>query len=263
MTTIAVASGKGGVGKSTIALNLALALAEREREDGAKRLPRRVGLLDADLYGPDIPRMIGLARTKTARYIDLWSADPDKTEPLEAFGIKFMSAGFLVAENQSLSLESVLVDALLVWLTRGIDWGELDDLIIDLPPGTADLQQQLMKRVQLDGVLIVVTPQDVAHLDAKKVIDLCTRMGVRVIGGVENMSGLSCPTCDERIDVFPRVSRERSIWAAGIERLAEIPLDPEVARAGDEGRPLLASHPGSPQAAAIRALAQRLARVDS
>jgi ATP-binding protein involved in chromosome partitioning len=254
MTTIAIASGKGGVGKSTIALNLALALSEQGR---------RVGLLDADLYGPDIPRMIGLARTRSARYLDLWSARPEKTEALDAFGIKFMSAGFLVAENQSLSLESVLVDALLVWLTRGIDWGVLDDLVIDLPPGTADLQQQLMKRVPLDGVLLVVTPQDVAHLDAKKVLDLCRRTGVRVFGGVENMWGLRCPTCDERIDVFPRVARERSIWTAGVPRLAEIPLDPEVAQAGDDGRPLLLSHPSSPQSEAIRALAQRLATVES
>jgi len=250
--TIAVASGKGGVGKSTIALNLALALSGHGR---------RVGLLDADLYGPDIPRMIGLARTKAARYIDLWSARPEKTEALEAFGIRFMSAGFLVAENQSLSLESVLVEALLVWLTRGIEWGPLDDLIIDLPPGTADLQQQLMNRVPLDGVVIVVTPQDVAHLDAKKVIDLCTRMGVPVLGGVENMAGLVCPTCDERIDVFPRVAHERSIWAAGVERLAQIPLDPQVAQAGDDGRPLLVSHPSSGQAQAMRELAARLNRV--
>jgi ATP-binding protein involved in chromosome partitioning len=254
VSTIAVASGKGGVGKSTVALNLALALAERERS---------VGLLDADLYGPDIPRMIGLARTKAARYIDLWSADPEKTQALDAFGIKFMSAGFLVAESQSLSLESVLVEALLVWLTRGIDWGTIDDLIIDLPPGTADLQQQLMKRVPLDGVLMVVTPQDVAHLDAKKVLDLCKRMGVRVIGGVENMSGLRCPTCDELIDVFPRVSDDRSIWTAGVDQLAVIPLDPEVARAGDEGRPLLVSNPSSPQASAMRALAHELIRVAS
>lgn len=253
MSTIAVASGKGGVGKSTIALNLALGLSEQGR---------RVGLLDADLYGPDIPRMIGLARTRTARFIDLWSADPEKTQALEAFGIRFMSAGFLMAENQSLSMESVLVDALLVWLTRGIDWGELDDLVIDLPPGTADLQQQLMKRVKLSGVLIVVTPQDVAHLDAKKVLDLCSRMNVPVLGAVENMSGLACPTCDEHIDVFPRVSHDRSIWAAGIERLTQIPLDPEVARAGDAGKPLLISHPSSPQAEAMRALAQRLARVE-
>jgi ATP-binding protein involved in chromosome partitioning len=254
VTTIAVASGKGGVGKSTIALNLALALAENGRS---------VGLLDADLYGPDIPRMIGLARTKTARFIDLWSADAAKTEPLEAFGIKFMSAGFLVAENQSLSLESVLVDALLVWLTRGIDWGTLDHLVVDLPPGTADLQQQLMKRVQLDGVVLVVTPQDVAHLDAKKVLDLCTRMSVPVLGAVENMSGLSCPDCGARIDVFPRVAGERSIWAAGVERLAEIPLDPEVAQTGDAGVPLLVSRPASAQAEAFRALALRLARVGS
>lgn len=250
--TLAVASGKGGVGKSTVALNLALALAEEGKA---------VGLLDADFYGPDIPRMVGLARTREARYLDLWTAGDGHIEPLDRFGIKIMSAGFLVAENQSLSLQSGLIDLLIVRLTRGIEWGELDHLLIDLPPGTADLQQQLMQRVSLSGVLLVVTPQDVAHLDAKKMLDLCRRSDVGVLGAVENMSGLICPDCGSRIDVFPRVAHERSIWAQGVEELGSIPLDPEVARSGDEGRPLLLSDPSSPQAEAFRELGRRLARV--
>ena len=228
MQRIAVASGKGGVGKSTVALNLAVALAEQGK---------RVGLLDADFYGPDIPRMIGLVRTKTARYLNLWDAEPSATQPVEQFGIKLMSVGFLLGENQSLSLESGLIDLLLVRLLNNVSWGDIEYLVIDLPPGTADLQQQLMRRTKLDGVLLVVTPQDVAHLDAKKVLDLCRRMNVPVIGGVENMSGLICPCCNERIDVFPRVADERSIWAQGVRKLGEIPMDPALATAGESGRP--------------------------
>jgi ATP-binding protein involved in chromosome partitioning len=228
MRRIAVASGKGGVGKSTVSLNLALALAERGE---------KVGLLDADFYGPDIPRMIGLVRTKSARYLNLWDAEQADQEPVEKFGIRFMSVGFLMGENQSVSLQSGLVDLLLVRLLKNVAWGDLDYLIIDLPPGTADLQQQLIERTDLDGVLLVVTPQDVAHLDAKKVLDLCRRTNVDVIGAVENMSGLVCPGCGERIDVFPRVSEERSIWSLGIRKLAEIPMDPAVAAAGEAGRP--------------------------
>lgn len=228
MRRIAVASGKGGVGKSTVSLNVALALAEH----GSK-----VGLLDADFYGPDIPRMIGLVRTKEARFLNLWDKEASDTEPVEKFGIRFMSVGFLLGESQSISLQSGLVDLLLVRLLDNVAWGDLDYLIVDLPPGTADLQQQLIRRTELDGVLLVVTPQDVAHLDAKKVLDLCRRTNVEVIGAVENMSGLICPRCDERIEVFPRVADERSIWSQGVRKLAEIPMDPAVAQAGDAGRP--------------------------
>jgi ATP-binding protein involved in chromosome partitioning len=251
---VAIASGKGGVGKSTVSLNLAVALAEQGLT---------VGLLDADFYGPDIPRMIGLARSHVARYLDLWSADAAATEPLERFGIRFMSVGFLLAESQSLSLHSSLIDALIVNLTHRVAWGEPDYLVVDLPPGTADLQQQLMQRMGLDGVILVVTPQDVAHLDAKRVLDLCRRANVAVLGGIENMSGLVCPCCGEHVDVFPRVSQDRSIWAQGVECLGTIPLDPIVAQSGDDGRPLLAAHPASAQANAFRELARRVCAVRS
>jgi ATP-binding protein involved in chromosome partitioning len=147
---------------------------------------------------------------------------------------------------------------LLVRLLKNVAWGDIDYLIIDLPPGTADLQQQLMQRTELDGVLLVVTPQDVAHLDAKKVLDLCRRTRVAVIGGVENMSGLICPCCDERIDVFPRVADQRSIWNEGVEQLSSIPMDPAVASSGDEGVPILKSHPSSAQAEEFRKLAMRI-----
>ena len=244
---IAVASGKGGVGKSTVALNLATSLA---------RSGHAVGLLDADLYGPDVPRMIGLARTTDARHLDLWRADTEAIQPLDRFGVKIMSAGFLVGEGQSISLDAGLIDLLLVRLTRGVAWGDLDYLFVDLPPGTADLQQKLMTRLQLAGALVVVTPQDVAHLDARKVLDLCRRADVRVLGGIENMDGLRCPNCDDRIDVFPRVAADRSIWAAGVERLGSIPLDPAVAGAGDGGVPIVLA--GGVHAQAFDDLAVRL-----
>ena len=252
MRSIAIASGKGGVGKSTVALNVAIALAE----GGAS-----VGLLDADLYGPDIPRMIGLARTKDAKYLDLWRKEQKGVEPLERYGVKMMSVGFLVGEGQSISMQAGLVDLLLMQLTRGVAWGDVDYLIIDLPPGTADLQQQLMQRLTLAGAVIVVTPQDVAHLDARKVLDLCKRVRVPVLGGVENMDGLICPCCNERIDVFPRVADGRSIWHHGVERLVSIPMDPRVAEAGDRGVPIVISAPDSPQAAAFTTLASRLSSV--
>jgi ATP-binding protein involved in chromosome partitioning len=248
--TLAVASGKGGVGKSTVSLNLAVALAERGH---------RVGLLDADLYGPDIPRMIGLARTQTARYLDLWSAKGAHLEPLDAFGIKFMSVGFLIGESQSISLQAGLVEVLLVKLVTGVSWGDLEFLIVDLPPGTADVQQQLMQQVRPDGVVLVVTPQDVAHLDAKKVIDLCRRSDVVIAGAIENMSGLVCPCCGEQVDVFPRVAPERAIWEMGVESLGVLPVDPEVATSGDLGRPILVARPDSPQSEAFRTLADKLA----
>ncbi len=247
--SVAIASGKGGVGKSTVSLNLAVALAERGHE---------VGLLDADLYGPDIPRMVGLARTKEAKHLDLWRSDSEPEEPLERFGVRIMSAGFLIGEGQSLSLQAGLIDLLLVRLTRGVAWGDLDYLFIDLPPGTADLQQQLMQRLKLAGALVVVTPQDVAHLDARRVLDLCRRADVRVLGGIENMDGLACPHCDERIDVFPRVAPERSIWEQGVDRLGSIPFEPAIAASGDRGVPVVLSDPTSPQARAFVDLADRV-----
>lgn len=247
--SIAIASGKGGVGKSTVSLNLAVALSEQGM---------RVGLMDADLYGPDIPRMIGLARTKDAKHLDLWRANGAQHEPFERFGVKIMSIGFLVGEGQSISMQAGLVDLLLGQLVRGVDWGELDYLVVDLPPGTADLQQQLMARLHLSGAVVVVTPQDVAHLDARKVLDLCKRANVRVLGGIENMDGLVCPHCGERIDVFPRVSNERSIWSHGVEKLGAIPLDPAVASSGDRGTPIVLAERSSAQARAFEVLARSL-----
>jgi ATP-binding protein involved in chromosome partitioning len=250
MRVVTVASGKGGVGKSTVSLNLALALAERGR---------RVGLLDADLYGPDIPLMIGLTRQQRLRSWDLWRASgPVRLEPVERFGIRVMSAGFLLGEDQALAFAAPLVQVVLHQLLTGVAWGELDELVVDLPPGTADLQQQLLRLVHPAGAVIVVGPQDVAHLDARKVLDLLQNAGVPVLGGVENFTELACPHCGEPVEVFPRVARERSIWAAGVACLGRVPMDAAVATAGDTGRPLLFAHPTSRPAQALRDIASHL-----
>jgi ATP-binding protein involved in chromosome partitioning len=238
----AVASGKGGVGKSTVSLNLALTLAGRGLD---------VGVLDADFYGPDIPLMVNLKRTLPRKRWMLGRAKEFgavAVEPVERFGLKLMSIGFLIGESQSLSMAAPLLRSALLQLLAGVKWGPLDYLIIDMPPGTADLQQELLDLVHVAGALVVVGPQDVAHLDGRKVIDMLRASGVEVIGGVENMAGLVCPHCGQIVEVFPRAPVERSIWHTGVPRLVSIPLDPAVARAGDRGLPIVLHEPDGVQA---------------
>lgn len=169
-----------------------------------------------------------------------------------------MSAGFLLGEEQAFPWSAHTVEWVLRQLVYDVEWGGLDVLLVDLPPGTADLQQQLVRVLPLGGALVVVGPQDVAHLDAKKLVAMLRDEGVRVLGGIENMTALSCPHCGEPVDVFPRVRDERSLWAVGIERLASIPLDPALAQASDRGRPLLAEREDGALAAAFAGLAERV-----
>jgi ATP-binding protein involved in chromosome partitioning len=218
---LAVASGKGGVGKSTIALNLALALARRGHA---------VGILDADLYGPDIPAMLGLTRTEEAKQWTLWRRGGPTLRPIERRGVSVMSAGFLLGERQIMPWESQTLPFVLRQLLNGVDWGERDFLVIDLPPGTADLQVAVFREAALDGALLVVGPQDVAHLDAKKVVTLLRDANVPLLGAVENMAATTCPHCGERIELFPPVSEERSLWHDGVRRLASVPLDPTLSQ---------------------------------
>ena len=219
---VAVGSGKGGVGKSTVSLHLALALA---------RQGLTVGLLDADLYGPDIPLMVNLSRSERARQWDFWRrGGAVRHEPVERYGIRIMSVGFLLGERQALTMAAPLLGAALKQLIDQVEWGPADILLIDLPPGTADLQQQLLTVVTLDGAVVVVGPQDVAHLDARRFLDLLRDAEVPVLGGIENMSGLECPHCGERVEVFPQVRESRSIWSDGVARLGRIPLDPKIGR---------------------------------
>lgn len=223
MKLVAVASGKGGVGKSTVSLGLARALAAEGRS---------VGLLDADIYGPDIPLMLGLKQTRDLRTWEM-GRDPRfgrlQLEPLEIAGIKVMSVGFLLAERQMFAMPAMLASFIGEQLVKGVNWGELDYLIVDLPPGTADLQQHIFGTMGLAGAIIVVGPQDAAHLDARKVLSLLRDADVRVLGAVENMRGLRCPHCGVTLDVFPPVAEERSLLRE-VELLVSIPLDSSFAR---------------------------------
>ena len=246
MRTIAVASGKGGVGKSTVSLNLAVSLADQ----GV-----RTGLLDADLYGPDIAAMVGLTRRRRAKSVEVWSASTDKQPAVERFGVKLMSAQFLLGEDQALSLTKSLATLLLGRLRDGIEWGDLDVLVLDLPPGTADLQQLVARHFGLDGVLMVVTPQDVAHLDAKKALTMYRANDVRILGGIENMATFICPCCANEVELFPPCAPDRSIWSTGVERLASIPMQPAIARAGEDGRPVVVSDRDGAASATFAALA--------
>lgn len=249
---VVVASGKGGVGKSTISLNLAVALAEQ----GAA-----VGLLDADVYGPDIPRMVNLTRTDPLSAWTLWRRPGRKLEipPVERFGVRIMSAGFLLAEDQPLAWSADLVRLVLRQLLTNVAWGDLDYLVVDLPPGTADVTQHILTLARPSGAVVVVTPQDVAHLDAKKVLAMLRAADIPVLGGVENMGPLTCPHCGGAVDVLPAVSPERAVWAEGVRRLGRVPLDPSVAEAGESGRPLLLAQPGGPQARVLRDVAAAVA----
>ena len=245
--SIAVASGKGGVGKSTVALNLALAL----RDQGAK-----VGILDADFYGPDIPLMVNLKRDALLKRWDFWRGGEVRLEPLERYGLKLMSVGFLLGEQQSLPFSAPSLIPALRQFTEGTDWGDLDYLVIDLPPGTADLQEHVMQVLQLSGALIVVGPQDAAHLDGKRVVELFRLRDVPILGGVENMRGLVCPHCGETVEVWPPVTEQRSIWNLGVRRLATLPFDPSST--GNGHGPLMIAAPQSPHADRFRALAQEI-----
>ncbi|HEU5369368.1 MAG TPA: P-loop NTPase, partial [Ktedonobacterales bacterium] len=169
------------------------------------------------------------------------------------------SAGFLLGEDQPMILEALMVRALLTQLTHQVAWGNPDYLIIDLPPGTADLQQNLLHDLQLSGVVLIITPQDIAHLDGKKALQHYRRASVPILGAIENMSGFLCPHCGQPVDIFARVSEARAIWAMEVEKLGAIPLDPLVSQSGDRARPLLIAHPQSAQAAAFRQIAQHLA----
>ncbi|GAA0924987.1 iron-sulfur cluster carrier protein ApbC [Virgisporangium ochraceum] len=237
-------SGKGGVGKSTVALNLAVALGL----DGT-----RVGLLDADLHAPDIPLMVGLRRSAPSSGWMLSRAGAKAAlEPVERYGVTVMSSGFIVAEDQAVTLMAGLAGALLAQLVFATEWGDLDVLVIDLPPGTSDVVQETFRLLPAAGAVIVVTPQDVAHLDNRRVLAALSTAGATALGGIENMAGLTCPCCDTRLEVFPPVAHERSVWAAGLARLGTVPMGVVAADGSGGTEPVVVTAPESPRAVALR-----------
>ncbi|HZU73782.1 MAG TPA: P-loop NTPase [Acidimicrobiales bacterium] len=227
---VAVLSGKGGVGKTTVAVGLAMALQHQGHQ---------VGVLDADLYGPDVPRLLGLTRTRDARSLTLWSGRESRPpEPIERYGLKVWSAQFLISERQALTVEAPLARLLMERAFGTVGWGDIDWLVVDLPPGTADLQQRLGP-LGVGAAVLVVTPQDVAHLDAKKVLTMLSEGAVPVLGGVENMAPMTCGHCGSEVQLFPGAPYERTIWAAGVDRLARLPFSTVVTSRAEVGSPLL------------------------
>ena len=240
--TIAVSSGKGGVGKSTVAVNLAVAL----RAGGAA-----VGIIDADVYGPDIPLMLG-SRGKPGMF-------DNRIIPVEAHGLKMMSIGLLVNEKEPLVWRGPMIHSFIQQMLRDVMWGALDYLVFDMPPGTGDAQLSLSQVIPLGGVVMVTTPQDVALLDVRKAIAMFQRLNVPVLGIVENMSHFACPHCGGKTAIFGDTGGRRVADEYGVPLLAQIPLDPETRVAGDEGAPITLRKPDSAQAMAFRALARAVA----
>ncbi len=238
---IAVASGKGGVGKSTTAVNLALALVG---------LGLRVGLLDADVYGPSLPRLLAITEKP--------HADGERLAPIVRHGLATMSIGFLVAEDTPMIWRGPMVQSALQQMLFDVSWGPLDVLMVDMPPGTGDAQLTMAQQVPLAGAVIVSTPQDLALLDARKGLNMFRRVDVPVLGIIENMSHFICPQCGGRSDIFGHGGARREAERLGIEFLGEIPLHMVIRETSDQGRPIIIADPEGDHAQAFRAIAARL-----
>jgi ATP-binding protein involved in chromosome partitioning len=239
---IAVASGKGGVGKSTVAANLALGL----RANGLK-----VGVLDADIYGPSMPRMLGISGKPTM-------IDAKTIRPMENYGIECMSIGFLVPEDTAMIWRGPMVMSALNQMLRDVAWGELDIMVVDLPPGTGDAQLTMAQQVPLAGAVIVSTPQDIALIDARRGLNMFQKVDVPVLGIIENMSYFLCPHCGERSEIFSHGGARREAERLGAEFLGEVPLDLAIRETSDEGRPITVSDPGSAHALLFREIAAKV-----
>ena len=253
---IVVGSGKGGVGKSTVSVNLAVALARRGFQ---------VGLLDADTYGPSVPMMLGVRKRGESQG---WRAtlplaqrgnltSEQMLQPLVRYGVKVMSVGFFIGEEQPVAPMPDVQGMLIRQLLRGVYWGTLDYLLIDLPPGNGEPQATLCRELALDGAILVTTPQDIARIDTAKGAGLFQGAGVPILGLVQNMAGFLCPHCGERVDIFP-VSSEASSLLRDIPLLGVVPLDLATARSGDSGQPVVITMPESTVSGEFSAIAGRV-----
>lgn len=238
---IAVASGKGGVGKSTVSANLSVVLAQT----GAK-----VGLMDADIYGPNIPMMMGVPKPP--------EKEGDKIKPAEAHGVRIISMGFFVPEETAIVWRGPMVHTAIQQFFRDVLWGELDYLLVDLPPGTGDAQLSLSQIVPLTGVVTVTTPQEVALYDVRKGMMMFKKVNVPLLGVIENMSFFVCGHCGERTEIFSFAGGERAAKKFEIPFLGRIPLDPAIREGGDAGRPIVVSDPNSPLTLAFQGVAEAL-----
>jgi ATP-binding protein involved in chromosome partitioning len=239
---LAVASGKGGVGKSATAANLAAALAVR----GLK-----VGMLDADIYGPSQPRMLGVHTAKP-------ESDGMRIDPVLTHGIKLMSMGFMVGETDALVWRGPLIQKALIEMIKQVNWAPLDVLVVDMPPGTGDVQLSLGQQVAVDGAIIVSTPQDIALIDARKGLEMFKKINVPVLGVVENMSVFCCPECGAESSIFGHGGAGQLAKNTGMELLAELPLSMAIRQNTDEGKPVVISLPDSEEAGVYRALAEKI-----
>ena len=238
---VAVASGKGGVGKSTVATNLALSLA---------RLGLKVGLLDADIYGPSLPRLMGIAEKP--------DSDGKKLKPIERFGIKTMSIGFLVNEDQAMIWRGPMVQSALTQMLNDVEWAPLDVLVLDMPPGTGDAQLTIAQRVPLKGAVIVSTPQDIALIDARKGIAMFAKTQVPILGVVENMAVFVCANCGHEHHIFGHGGARETAQKLGAPFLGEIPLVAKIRETSDAGNPVSVSAPGGPEAQAFLKIAEQV-----
>ncbi len=242
-SVLAIGSGKGGVGKSTVSCNLAVALAAT----GA-----RVGLLDGDIYGPNLPRMLGIRRQPSQR--------DGKIVPVEAWGLKFMSMGLLVEQGEAVVWRGPMLHGAVKSFLHDVDWGELDYLLVDLPPGTGDVQLSLVQQTFVAGAVVVTTPSTVAIEDGVKAVSMFSKLQVPVLGVIENMSFFVCQDCGHRHDIFSSGDAETRARAMGLEFLGAIPLHPAVRAGGDGGRPVVAEQPDSDYGRAFSTIAGRLAQ---
>ncbi len=240
---IAVASGKGGVGKSTVAVNLALALLA---------MGKKVGILDADIYGPSLPRLLGAQNQKAEQGYD------GRLEPISAYGLKAMSMGFLVDEETAMIWRGPMVQSALLQMLRDVNWDGLDILVIDMPPGTGDIHLTLAQRVPLSGGVVVSTPQDIALIDARKGLEMFKKVAVPILGIVENMSTFCCPNCGHVEHIFGTGGARAEAEKLGVPCLGEIPLHKKIRELSDAGTPVMAVEPDGPQAQEFKSIAEKV-----